>query len=144
MARKTKLKRHKNNKDLLKTYLGQLTRERLEWAAVIILLLCALSVLKMPFGSHTTLKFDKDKIVYVGRVKNNKMNGQGKLTYKNGDQYQGQFVNGQFEGQGTFRSKTGWSYKGEFSKGQANGKGTLTTADGKKYSGRFKQGIYQK
>ncbi|WP_019774308.1 membrane protein, partial [Streptococcus sobrinus] len=114
MARKTKLKRHKNNKDLLKTYLGQLTRERLEWAAVIILLLCALSVLKMPFGSHKTLKFDKDKIVYVGRVKNNKMNGQGKLTYKNGDQYQGQFVNGQFEGQGTFRSKTGWSYKGEF------------------------------
>lgn len=144
MARKTKLKRHKNNKDLLKTYLGQLTRERLEWAAVIILLLCALSVLKMPFGSHKTLKFDKDKIVYVGHVKNNKMNGKGKLTYKNGDQYEGNFVNGQFEGQGTFRSKTGWSYKGEFSKGQANGKGTLTTADGKKYSGRFKQGIYQK
>ena len=128
----------------MKSYLSQLTRERLEIAAVIILLLCALSVLKIPFGSHKTLKFDKDKIVYVGHVKNNKMNGKGKLTYKNGDQYEGNFVNGQFDGQGTFKAKGGWTYKGQFSKGQANGKGTLTTADGKKYSGRFKQGIYQK
>ena len=144
MARKTKVNRHKNNKDLLKSYLSQLTRERLEIAAVIILLSCALSVLKIPFGSHKTLKFDKDKIVYVGHVKNNKMNGKGKLTYKNGDQYEGNFVNGQFDGQGTFKAKGGWTYKGQFSKGQANGKGTLTTADGKKYSGRFKQGIYQK
>ncbi|WP_165212467.1 MORN repeat-containing protein [Streptococcus tangpeifui] len=128
----------------IKDFLSQLTRERLEIAAAIVILLCALSILKMPFGSHQTLKFDKNKIVYVGRVKNNKMNGEGKLTYKNGDQYEGDFVNGQFEGQGTFKAKSGWTYKGEFSKGQANGKGTLTTADGKKYSGRFKQGIYQK
>ncbi|MGT2930638.1 MORN repeat-containing protein [Streptococcus dentasini] len=123
--------------------LSKISREQVEIAAVVVILICALAILLMPFGSKKTLTFDKGKIVYTGHVKNNKMNGQGRLTYKNGDKYSGDFVNGQFEGKGTFTSKSGWRYKGEFTKGQANGQGTLTTADGQTYTGRFKQGIYQ-
>ncbi|MFC3932250.1 MORN repeat-containing protein [Streptococcus dentapri] len=121
----------------------KISREKLELAAVIVMALCALTVLTMPFGFKKTLTFDKGRIVYTGIVKNNKMNGQGTLTYKNGDKYQGNFSDGQFDGQGTFTSKDGWTYKGDFDKGQADGQGTLTTADGTVYKGTFKQGIYQ-
>ena len=99
----------------------QITREKLELLAVIVILVCGLSVFTLKFGSKATLTYEGGKINYTGYVLNHRMNGQGKLTYPNGDVYEGHFV-----------------------KGQADGHGKLTAKDKKIYKGTFKQGIYQK
>lgn len=122
----------------------QITREKLELLAVIVILVCGLSVFTLKFGSKVTLTYEGGKINYTGYVLNHRMNGQGKLTYPNGDVYEGHFVNGIFNGHGRFKSSMGWSYVGEFKKGQADGHGKLTAKDKKIYKGTFKQGIYQK
>ena len=122
----------------------QITREKLELLAVIVILVCGLSVFTLKFGIKATLTYDGGKINYTGYVLNHRMNGQGKLTYPNGDVYEGHFVNGIFNGHGRFKSSMGWSYVGEFKKGQADGHGKLTAKDKKIYKGTFKQGIYQK
>ena len=70
------------------------------------------------------------------------MNGQGTITFQNGDQYTGGFNNGAFNGQGTFQSKEGWTYEGDFVNGQAEGKGKLTTEQEVIYEGTFKQGVF--
>ena len=118
----------------------QITREKLELLAVIVILVCGLSVFTLKFGSKATLTYEGGKINYTGYV----LNHQGKLTYPNGDVYEGHFVNGIFNGHGRFKSSMGWSYVGEFKKGQADGHGKLTAKDKKIYKGTFKQGIYQK
>lgn len=122
----------------------QITREKLELLAAIAIVVCGLSVFSVKFGSKATLTYENGKIRYTGYVLNNRMNGQGKLTYPNGDVYEGNFVNGVFNGHGTFKSGMGWSYTGEFKKGQADGQGKLIAKDKKIYKGKFKQGIYQK
>ena len=76
-------------------------------------------------------------------IKINKMNGQGTITFQNGDQYTGGFNNGAFNGKGTFQSKEGWTYEGDFVNGQAEGKGKLTTEQEVVYEGTFKQGVFQ-
>ncbi|MGT2837580.1 membrane protein [Streptococcus macacae] len=122
----------------------QITRERLELLAVIIIIVCGLSVFTVKLGGNATLTYEGGRLNYTGYVVNHRMNGQGKLTYPNGDTYEGRFVNGVFNGHGTFKSHMGWSYEGDFKKGQADGQGKLTAKDKKVYKGRFKQGIYQK
>lgn len=121
-----------------------LTRLKLEIISLVIIVLCALSVYTVMLSKKTSLTYDKGKITYTGYVKNNRMNGQGKLTFENGDTYTGYFRNGVFEGKGSFVSSNGWSYVGQFKKGIPNGEGTLTAKNKKVYKGTFKQGIYQK
>ncbi|MBM7643192.1 hypothetical protein [Streptococcus loxodontisalivarius] len=123
---------------------GKISRGQWELLAVIVIFVFGLTVFTIPWSSQGTLTYDSGKISYQGQVVNNRMNGQGTLTFKNGDVYEGNFVNGVFDGQGTFTAKAGWSYTGGFKDGQADGQGTLTTASGKTYKGTFKQGIYQK
>ena len=122
----------------------KLTRGRLELLTVLILIVGGLSVFALTIKSKTTLTYDNGKITYTGYVVNHRMNGQGKLTYENGDVYEGNFVDGVFEGQGVFTSHSGWIYKGEFKNGQPDGEGVLTAQNGKVYTGTFKQGIFQK
>lgn len=121
-----------------------ISRGKIEVALVILLLLCGLSTFTVNRKTKTSLTYDKGKITYTGYWVNHRMNGQGKLTYENGDVYEGQFVNGLFDGKGTFTASTGWSYKGDFKKGQADGQGVLNAKNNKVYKGTFKQGIYQK
>ncbi|MDY4761427.1 hypothetical protein [Streptococcus thoraltensis] len=122
----------------------KLTRATIELLTVAFIIILSLSVFLIPLKHKGTLTYDNHKITYNGDVANNRMNGQGKLTYDNGDTYQGQFKNGVFNGQGTYTAAKGWSYSGEFKKGQADGQGALKTNSGKTYKGEFKQGIYQK
>lgn len=68
------------------------------------------------------------------------MNGQGTLTFENGDVYEGQFRNGIFNGNGTYKSVSGWVYTGQFRNGYADGKGKLTTEGQATYEGTFKRG----
>ena len=130
-------------KEFYDKYKIYLTRPNLELAAVTVIVLSALLVFTSGIPGKGVLTLDQGKIKYDGSLVRGKMNGQGKVTFENGDSYQGHFRNGVFDGQGTFTSQAGWKYEGNFVKGQADGQGTLTTEGNVVYKGTFKQGIYQ-
>lgn len=53
--------------------------------------------------------------MYAGQVKDKKMNGKGRMTYKDSNIYQGQWVDGKAEGKGVFVDKTNKTiYDGEW------------------------------
>ena len=119
-------------------------RRKLELVSVVaILVLAVLSIVLVNRPSQKTLVFGDNQVTYTGTTIQGKMNGQGKMTFENGDTYEGEFVDGYFQGTGTYTSKDGWMYEGQFVKGQADGQGRLTTQDNIVYEGTFKQGIYQ-
>ncbi len=119
-------------------------RRKLELVSVAaILVLAVLSIVLVNRPSQKTLVFGDNQVTYTGTTIQGKMNGQGKMTFENGDTYEGEFVDGYFQGTGTYTSKDGWTYEGQFVKGQADGQGKLTTQDNIVYEGTFKQGIYQ-
>ena len=119
-------------------------RRKLELVSVVaILVLAVLSIVLVNRPSQKTLVFGDNQVTYTGTTIQGKMNGQGKMTFENGDTYEGEFVDGYFQGTGTYTSKDGWTYEGQFVKGQADGQGKLTTQDNIVYEGTFKQGIYQ-
>ena len=119
-------------------------RRRLELVSVVaILVLAVLSIVLVNRPSTKTLVFGDNQVTYTGTTIQGKMNGQGKMTFENGDTYEGEFVDGYFQGTGTYTSKDGWTYEGQFVKGLADGQGKLTTQDNIVYEGTFKQGIYQ-
>ena len=119
-------------------------RRKLELVSVVtILVLAVLSIVLVNRPSQKTLVFGDNQVTYTGTTIQGKMNGQGKMTFENGDTYEGEFVDGYFQGTGTYTSVDGWVYEGQFVKGQADGQGKLTTQDSIVYEGTFKQGIYQ-
>ena len=119
-------------------------RRKLELVSVVaILMLAVLSIVLVNRPSQKTLVFGDNQVTYTGTTIQGKMNGQGKMTFENGDTYEGEFVDGYFQGTGTYTSKDGWTYEGQFVKGLADGQGKLTTQDNIVYEGTFKQGIYQ-
>ena len=119
-------------------------RRKLELVSVVtILVLAVLSIVLVNRPSQKTLVFGDNQVTYTGTTIQGKMNGQGKMTFENGDTYEGEFVDGYFQGTGTYTSKDGWMYEGQFVQGQADGQGKLTTQDNIVYEGTFKQGIYQ-
>ena len=119
-------------------------RRKLELVSVVaILVFVVLSIVLVNRPSQKTLVFGDNQVTYTGTTIQGKMNGQGKMTFENGDTYEGEFVDGYFQGTGTYTSVDGWVYEGQFVKGQADGQGKLTTQDNIVYEGTFKQGIYQ-
>ena len=67
---------------------------------------------------------------YVGEIENRKPNGQGTLTWFNGDKYVGEFMDGKKNGQGTYTFYYGRKYVGEFKDGK-RWKGIMYYKDGK-------------
>ena len=132
-----------NIKKLYEKYSVYLTRSRLEIATVIVIIACAGLVFLTNLPKQGVLKLDGDTIVYDGSLVRGKMNGQGTVTFANGDSYTGEFSNGAFNGKGTYQAKAGWVYEGDFVNGQAEGKGKLTTEQEVVYEGDFKQGLFQ-
>lgn len=130
-------------KEFYDKYKVYLTRQNLELLAVTVIVLSAILVFTSGIPGKGVLTLDQGKIKYDGTLVRGKMNGQGTMTFQNGDSYTGQFRNGIFDGKGTFTSQAGWKYEGDFSKGQADGQGKLTTEGNVVYEGTFKQGIYQ-
>ena len=107
-------------KEFYNRYQHYLTRTNFEIAAVTLIALSAILVFTSNIPDKGVLTLDKGAIKYDGSLVHGKMDGQGTLTFKDGDKYEG-----------------------EFSKGQADGQGTLTTEQKVVYKGKFKQGIYQ-
>ncbi len=130
-------------KEFYEKYKIYLTRHNLELLAVTVIVLSAMVAFTSGIPSQGSLTLDKGTIKYNGSLVRGKMNGQGTLTFKNGDVYKGYFKNGTFNGKGTFTAKAGWKYEGNFVNGQADGQGKLTTENNVVYKGKFKQGIYQ-
>ena len=122
---------------------SSINRQNIERLSIILIGICCLSVFLGRLESKQAIQLDNGKLQYTGYVVANKMNGQGTLTFENGDVYEGEFTDGIFNGQGTFKSASGWMYVGEFKNGYADGKGKLTTEGQATYEGIFKQGIYQ-
>ena len=83
-------------------------------------------------------KFKGNK--YVGKLRNNKFNGQGTYTWPDGKKYVGQWVDDRMNGQGTMTYADGNEYVGQWVSGQRGGQGTMTYADGSKYVGEWKNG----
>lgn len=80
---------------------------------------------------------------YEGEFKNKLPNGQGKMTYPNGDVCEGQFKDGGLDGMATVTYGThGKSpykfFTGEWKKNQRNGQGTMIYTNGDKYEGEWK------
>jgi hypothetical protein len=79
---------------------------------------------------------------YKGNFENNKKNGYGIETYKDGSKYEGNFVNNKKSGKGIYRFANGEMYEGNFENNLYNGEGKyLWGLDRRKYEGEFKNGI---
>jgi len=87
------------------------------------------------------IKYD-DGRVYRGFVDfNNKKQGQGVLTWPNGDKYDGYFKSDKAHGYGTWSwSTSGNKYVGEWRENRQSGHGTMSWKDGRTYVGSWLDG----
>lgn len=79
--------------------------------------------------------------IYNGEFSQDKKNGRGTLTYKDGSRYVGEFINDEKQGRGTLISINGDKYIGNWRHNQQNGYGVMNAVDGSVYSGSFVDGI---
>jgi len=85
-------------------------------------------------------KGNQDVAQYEGDIRNGKPNGQGILTFPDGEKYVGEYKDGERNGQGTYTWNDGGKYVGEYKDGLKNGQGTYTFLNGDKYEGEWKEG----
>ena len=70
---------------------------------------------------------EKKDIKYVGEIENGNPNGQGAVTYANGNKYVGKWKDGKYNGQGTLTLSNGLTFVGIFKDGEEwNGNGFNT------------------
>ena len=79
---------------------------------------------------------------YVGEFQNGKPNGQGVMTYTDGQKNSGSFEDGFLRGHGRAIYPNGRTFVGEFSAGIGDMQGTMTYPDGSKYVGEYKHYKY--
>ena len=80
---------------------------------------------KKPDSKHDFRK-DALKLSYEGNWLNDKIEGEGILTYLNGNRYSGEWKDGKIHGQGEFTWADGSKYEGKWKENKRNGKGKLT------------------
>lgn len=78
--------------------------------------------------------------VYIGDWKDGKMHGLGVYSWSDGRKYDGEWILGKRNGHGTFSWPGGEVYIGEWNSNKVNGLGSFIFADGGKYVGEFKEG----
>ena len=61
---------------------------------------------------------EKTQVKFEGDILNGGPNGQGTLTFPNGDKYVGKFKDGEYHGQGTYTLHDGEKYVREFKNGK--------------------------
>lgn len=74
-------------------------------------------------------------------MENDKQNGHGKLTKKNGDIYEGNFKNGTFDGEVIVHFADGSKFKGIYVDGKRNGKAVEVDRDGRRFEGSYKDDL---
>ncbi len=81
---------------------------------------------------------------YVGELKDNDLDGKGKFTWPDGNEYSGDWFQGKRHGKGKFIWKNGTEYIGDWKDDKSTGKGTYiwTDRDEKEYSGEVKEGKF--
>ena len=90
------------------------------------------------FIFHLLYHFAYARSQYDGEWKDDKMHGQGTMTYVGGNQYVGEWVDSKQCGQGTMTYVGGDQYVGEWEGGKRNGQGTINQIDGGSYTGEWK------
>ena len=60
-------------------------RNQFERITVGVIILCALSLFLVTIKTQHSIKIDGTKIAYKGQMQNHRLNGQGTLTYDNGE-----------------------------------------------------------
>ena len=89
---------------------------------------------------ETTIEYANGNI-YIGRLKNGLLDGEGKLIYANKESYrEGIFVNGELEGIGKTQYDNGDIYEGEFKNGLRHGLGKYIYKNGAFYDGEWQDG----
>lgn len=84
---------------------------------------------------------------YVGEIQNNLPNGNGTMTFANGDVYEGSWKEGNMEGKGTYRffdlekDKFTSEYIGSFHLNKMAGQGQRTFPDKTVYIGTWQNGM---
>ena len=94
----------------------------------------------IPNGFTGKCRIVYDYSVYEGCVVKGLAEGQGKMTWSNGDVYEGNWKDGKREGRGTITWSNGAKYDGDWKDGKMEGKGKYTYSDGTKYDGDWKDG----
>jgi len=89
---------------------------------------------------HGTLSF-KNGNNYVGAVLDGLPNGEGAMRYASGDTYRGSFTNGLPNGRGVFQWGNGQRYEGDWKMDRPQGMGTLRFANGNLYEGAVSDGV---
>lgn len=92
---------------------------------------------KNKFNGQIEIEF-KNKIKYIGELKDYKMEGYGIISKDSYSFYEGNFNNNLFDGLGLLNLNNGDCYKGEFKKGKICGKGKVNWFNGDSYEGEFK------
>ena len=88
------------------------------------------------FESEDNRDFSK----YEGEIKIGFPNGQGILTFPDGEKYVGEYKDGLKNGHGTYTWNDGGKYVGEYKNGLKNGHGTYTFLNGDNFEGEWKDG----
>jgi len=79
-----------------------------------------------------------DGATYIGDLNAvGQLEGQGRMSWTNGDKYDGEFVAGLMHGKGEFVSTYSGTYKGDYVSGRMEGRGLLAYPDGSRYEGEF-------
>jgi len=81
---------------------------------------------------------------YIGDLNaQGQLEGQGRMTWTNGDIYDGEFSAGLFHGKGKFVSGDSGTYKGDYVRGYMEGRGVLSYSNGTHYEGEFVANQFQ-
>ena len=81
---------------------------------------------------------------YYGKVKNGKPNGNGTMTFHDGETHIGTFLDGKMHGYGTQtggKDKPGWRYTGDFVNGKKHGHGKESNGNGSHYNGSWENDL---
>lgn len=114
------------------------------FAGVIFTLMAVQGTFRdLRFAFSSSLVF-ADGATYVGELNaDGQLEGQGRMSWSNGDKYDGEFLAGLFHGKGKFRSGDSGTYDGDYVQGYMDGRGVLTYPDGSRYEGEFVANQFQ-
>ncbi len=91
---------------------------------------------------YGTFKYPNDS-KYEGHFKNDLKEGQGTMTWGNGNKHTGSYINGKRNGYGSFIFKSGKKYIGHFKNDKYSGEGTLYKVNGQILEGVWKENVFQ-